>query len=179
MRFGFLFCSLPAVFGCIVSLTGCVNQMATEALTLPSTAMELRSFQTRRFDTSNENSLLEASLGVLQDLGFSIDESESRLGVLVASKNREATEVSDFVGSVMIGGFGGADAPYDVEQKIRASVVTRPMAPHSVTVRVTFQRTVWNNKGEVSRNESLEDPTLYQEFFSKLSKSVFLTAHDV
>jgi hypothetical protein len=179
MKHPFLSLALSGLFIVSASLSGCVTQMATEALTLPSTAMELRSFQTRRFDTSNENSLLEASLAVLQDLGFSIDESESGLGVLVASKNREASDVSDFVGSVMIGGFGGADAPYDVEQKIRASVVTRTVSPHSVTVRVTFQRTVWNNKGEVSRNESIEDPHLYQEFFSKLSKSVFLTAHDV
>jgi hypothetical protein len=73
----------------------------------------------------------------------------------------------------------GEEVPHDVEQKIRASVVTKRLGPHSCTVRITFQRTVWNNRGEISKAESLEEPELYQEFFSKLSKSVFLTAHSV
>jgi len=46
-------------------------------------------------------------------------------------------------------------------------------------VRVTFQRIVWDEQGRVSRSESLEDPELYQEFFFKLSKAVFLEAHGI
>jgi hypothetical protein len=153
--------------------------MAKEALTLPQEALSLRRLQTRRFDTTDEPLLLESALGVLQDLGFSIDESESQLGVLVASKNRDASTVGDFVGSIFIGALSGDDVPHDVEQKIRASVVSKRLGPNACTVRITFQRTVWNNRGEISKAESLENPELYQEFFSKLSKSVFLTAHDI
>jgi len=38
---------------------------------------------------------------------------------------------------------------------------------------------VWNNRGELWKIESLEDPELYQGFFTKLSKAVFLTANDI
>ena len=168
-----------ALLWAIVPLSGCFNEVAKEALTLPSEALSLRRLQTRRFETTDEPLLLESTLGVLQDLGFSIDESEGQLGVLVASKNRDASTVGDFIGSIVIGTMSGEDVPHDVEQKIRASVVTKRLGPHSCTVRITFQRTVWNNRGEISKAESLEEPELYQEFFSKLSKSVFLTAHSV
>lgn len=158
-------------------LSGCFNQVAQEALSLPQEALTLRRLQTRRFDTSDEQQLLESALSVLQDLGFSIDETEGQLGVLVASKNRDASDTGELIGSFVLGAMWDEDIAVDVEQKIRAAVVTRRTGPHSCTVRITFQRTVWNNHGEISRTESLEDPQLYQEFFSKLSKSVFLTAH--
>ena len=43
-----------------------------------------------------------------------------------------------------------------------------------MVVRVTFQRMVWNNRGDLSRIETLSDTSLYEGFFEKLSKSVFL-----
>lgn len=46
-------------------------------------------------------------------------------------------------------------------------------------VRVTFQRVVVNTQGQVSRMEALATPELYQEFYEKLSKSVFLEANDI
>lgn len=46
-------------------------------------------------------------------------------------------------------------------------------------VRVTFQRVVVNTQGQVSRMEALQTPELYQEFYEKLSKSVFLEANDI
>ncbi len=41
-------------------------------------------------------------------------------------------------------------------------------------VRATFQRMVWNMAGQMSRIETLKEPDLYEGFFDKLSKSVFL-----
>jgi hypothetical protein len=150
-----------------------------DALALAPDSLRLRQLQTRRFETKDEMALLQASLGVLQDLGFEVDESESRLGVIVASKMRDATDAAQVVGSIIIGALSESRVPYDVEQKIRASVVTRAISPRETSVRVTFQRMVWDDMGQVSRAESLDDPELYREFFYKLSKSVFLEAHGI
>lgn len=158
---------------------GCTTQMAREALTLQPQALELRRIQTRRFETTDEHALLTASLEVLQDLGFSVDETEPDLGLIVASKNRDASSSGEMIGAYFIGAATDSEVTYNVEQKIRASVVTRSMGRSGTSVRVTFQRIVWNNLGEVAANESLEDPRLYQQFFVKLSNSVFLTAFDI
>lgn len=170
---------LPLVLVGVV-LSGCVPTIPPEALTLQPEAMSLRRLQTRRFDTGNEKEILRASLGVLQDLGFELDQSESKLGVLVASKERDATDPAQITSRIIVGVLiGPNDMPVDTNQRIRASLVTRVISPNEATVRVTFQRTVWNDRGGISRAESLTDPELYQEFFWKLSKSLFLEAHGI
>lgn len=171
--------TVTAVFVVASFLSGCVNQMAREALTLQPEALEQRRIQTRRFETQSEHEILTASLEVLQDLGFSVDETEPDLGLIVASKNRDASSTGEMIGAFIIGAAGDTQVSYNVEQRIRASVVTRGLGKSGTSVRVTFQRIVWNNLGEISINESIEEPKLYQEFFAKLSNSVFLTAFDI
>jgi hypothetical protein len=77
--------------------------------------------------------------------------------------------------------FFGVSVPVDTDQLMRACVVTRPMGEDekNVAVRVTFQRTVYNSKREIARRECLTDPKIYQTFFEKLSKAVFLEAHEL
>ncbi len=159
--------------------SGCLPAIPPEALTLQPEAASLRVQQTRRFDTNNEGELLQASLGVLQDMGFELDESESRLGVLVASKTRDATDAAQVASKILVAAFASQNMPIDVTQRIRVSLITRVISPKESTVRITFQRIVWNDMGQVSLSESLDDPELYQQFFFKLSKSLFLEAHGI
>ncbi len=164
---------------CGVGALGCAPQVPRGAFELSPESLTQRRLQTRRFETSEELRLLQASLNVLQDLGFNIDESESRLGLIVASKNRDATDTTMVIGAIAIGALVGQDISYETTQRIRASLVTRPVSRDETIVRITFQRTVWNQAGQITRNESLDDPELYREFFFKLSKSVFLEAQGI
>ncbi|GAI49140.1 unnamed protein product, partial [marine sediment metagenome] len=128
-----------------------------------------------------EAKILSASASLLQDLGFNLDESETDLGLLVASKERDATNAGQVVLAIVVAAMGGGTTPIDKEQKIRASIVTSPVGEtaNRTSVRVTFQRIVWNTYGQVSKRERLNDPKMYQEFFEKLSKAVFLEAHGI
>lgn len=51
-----------------------------------------RQYSSRRFEIKDEISMMAASAGVLQDLGFNIDETSRATGLIVASKNRDAVE---------------------------------------------------------------------------------------
>ncbi len=165
---------------CTVVLAACAQQIPKEALQLSPESLERRKAQTRVFETDNEAVLLSASAALLQDLGFNLDESEVDLGVIVASKDRDATEAGQVAVSILLAGLLGVSMPWDDEQKIRAAVITRPLEERSgFAVRLTMQRIVWNTQGQVSKTEPLDDPEMYQEFFSKLSKAVFLEAQEL
>ncbi len=165
----------------LLVVAGCQQRIPKEALQLTQESLAQRQAQTRRFDTSDEAELLSASAAVLQDLGFNLDESETKLGLVVASKDRDATEAGQVIAAIFIAALIGAYVPIDRTQKIRASLVTKPFGESGdqMSVRITFQRIVWNDQGRVSKTEALTEPEIYQEFFAKLSKSVFLEAHKI
>jgi hypothetical protein len=126
----------------------------------------------------DESKLLEASAALLQDLGFTIDESEVKCGVIVCSKDRNVTEPYDVALSIVASVFF-IDYEYATRQKVLASLVTRPLVENRIAVRITFQHLVWDTRKELIKNERVNAPEIYQEFFSKLSKSVFLTAQEI
>ncbi len=245
---------IVAAFLCIVMGVSLVTAMACtstrippEALQLSSESLQVRQLQTRRFDSSDELFLVTASAQLLQDLGYNLDESETALGVVVGSKDREAYDAGQVAGAILVAVLTGVVVPVDKNQVIRISIVTKPIitdediaareeweglqaqlaeaqtegegenggeiagtnqdtqvtnpgdelaalaegnatleaAPgpppeySSVAVRVTFQRIVYNTQDKVSRLEFIDEPEIYQEFFDKLSQSVFLEAHEI
>jgi hypothetical protein len=173
---------LPAM---IAACEGTPVQQQTAALTLSANSLSQRQQQMRRFDTTDEEVLLTASAGVLQDLGFSIDEATPDMGLLIGSKDRTAVESGQVAGQIFLAALvtaagGRADPVWDRNQKIRISITTRLSEDRrAIVARATFQRVVWNTKDQVSRLESLNDPVLYQTFFDRLSQSSFLTAHEI
>lgn len=175
--------ALIAVSGALAS-AGCAT-IPKDALVLTPDSLERRQLQTRRIEGISEKDLLAASTGVLQDLGFNLDESETRLGVIVASKDRSAVTKSQVLGAVLLA-LLGSYTDVDKTQKIRVSLVTRPALAQDGTaladtqlIRITIQRIVTNTAGLVTRVESIEEPEIYQEFFDKLSKSIFLEVHQL
>lgn len=166
----------------LLPLAGCAARIPKEALQLSPESLALRQLQTRRFDTKDEKALLAAGVGVLQDLGFTLEASEPQLGVIVASKDRTAVEAGQVALAILLTVLsrGQQGMTWDEKQKIRASLVTAPGGADraSIRVRITFQRIVWNTQGKVSKTEPLDEPQFYQEFFERLSKAVFLEAHE-
>ncbi len=154
-----------------------------DILKLPVDSLSKRQQQTRQYNTTDEEKILSACTAVLQDIGFTIDKGESKLGVIFASKDRDVDNGGQLVAATLLtalaaaGGSSSYNYYNDVEkqQKIRASVVSQKSADASkVLVRVSFQRMVWTMSGNLSRIETLQQEDLYVDFFDKLSKSVFL-----
>lgn len=163
----------------VVALAGC-NEIPKEALQLSEKSLQDRQMQTRRFDTQDEAMVLSAGVGVIQDLGFNLDESETDLGLLVGSKNRDATNGGQVALAVALALLGGGVMPVDSDQKMRVSMVTFPSENgDGIKVRVTFQRIVWNTQHQITTLEGIKDEKVYREFFSKLSKALFLEANEV
>jgi len=160
------------------------NNILKQALTWPPDMLKNRQSQTRVFEAIDEKKLLTASAAVLQDLGYTIDETDVRSGVIVCSRDRDVTETAQVILSValeilsiLVG--NPASVPYDKTQKVLASLVTTPVDNQRTAVRITFQHMIWDSDGNIRRKEQLNAPEIYQEFFSKLAKSIFLVAHEI
>lgn len=242
---------LLVLMGCVAMLAGCQPKIPDNALQLAPESLANRQIQTRRFETTDKVSMLSAASGVLQDLGFTMEESEGNIGLLVASKTRDATSGSQVAGAILIAALGGGNMPVDSKQIIRVSMVMRELdkagdktagqpeknkltakeimeirdrmtsaissglvkhypkevskkiagqiaeesaksltdnlnrlvsvrgASGDSVVRVTFQRIIINTAGQTTLAEQIDDVQIYKEFFEKLSKSVFLEAHEI
>lgn len=184
MKRNFFSKSILFVMLFLLLLSGCAS-IPSEALQLSPESLELRQLQTRRFDT-DEKTLLMASSALLQDLGFNIDETTSEVGLITSSKHRSAVSAGQVAGTIFLALLTGVAPPVDRDQLIRASVVTRPIQADDAdktkcktAVRATFQRVITNTANQVTRRECIIEKDIYQEFFDKLSKSLFLEAHDL
>jgi hypothetical protein len=51
--------------------------------------------------------------------------------------------------------------------------------PGTTAVRVTFQRVIFNKLGQINSQTQINEAPVYQEFFEKLSKSLFLEANQI
>lgn len=170
---------LIVVLVSLFMVTAC-KTIPKDALKLSGESLDIRQMQVRKFDSSDEANMLMASAALLQDMGFTLEESETKLGVIVGSKRRDATSGAQVAGAVFVALLGGGAMPIDKEQTMRASLVTRPLDNGTqIAVRITFQRIVINTRDKVTTQEAIIEPEIYQEFFAKLSKSVFLEAHQI
>jgi len=176
-------CALPLL------ALGCAAPLPPGALAPDDITLQKRSLESRRFSGISEADLLRASASVLQDLGFTIDESETKLGVIVASKTRsaknQAEQVWKGVGCVLGALAGDASFchhPIKDRQVLRTSLVVRPTEAGNGErhiVRIKFQRRILDSHGKAVANETLDGEKFYREFFDKLSKSVFLEGEKI
>lgn len=179
---------IRALLGTLVAVAGCGGELSHRVLSVPQASLQLRQLQSRRYDTTEEKFILSAVLQTLQDMGYSVDEAEPKLGVLVASRQADARDQKQYALATtlaLLNAFSGtpSSSPFeglDHVQKIRASVVTQPTQKgRAILVRLTLQRIVWDREGHLTRMETLSQPQLYQGFFERLNKAVFLEGHAI
>lgn len=191
MKRSLLLLAVAAALAVMISISGCVryNEIAMQVGAPPEleengSTVNLRVLQTRQFDTLDEHKLLVAGTQAMQDLGFNITETSSRVGILVGSKQRDARESGQVAGqvalSIGLALFGVYHQPlWDKEQDIVVNLVTMPIENSAKTeVRVSFERLLTNNHGQLWRTEVILDEEIYQEFFSLFAQSAFLEAEE-
>lgn len=123
-------------------LAACVPS-TKPVLATGASAVQLRSFQQRAFDTTDKEKTLRTVIATLQDLSFVVDKADLDLGTVSATK---------------LSGY-----------QLRMTVTVRPRGDTQMLVRANAQ----------FRERAVEQPKPYQDFFTALEKSMFLTAHQV
>lgn len=171
---------------CAFIISGCAPTIPRDAFLLSPTSLEDKQTQTRLYETEDEVALLSAGIAVLQDMGYSVVETEKDVGLITASKNVDASDTAQKVTTVAVAvavallGGGVMSMETDKEQRINVSLVTnRSKNNKGYLARVTFQRFIWDTADRLTRAETIRIPDIYEDFFEKLSKSVFLEAYKI
>ena len=170
-------------------LAGCATKgIPEDALRLQESSLEIRNIQMRTFSAASEMEILAASVAVLQDMEYGIDEIERPLGVLTASKLADADSPKQKTGLFfldllcLIGGGDDCDSGThaDDAQKIMLTMVVMPSLGNEkeFVTRVTLQRVIYDKESRVTLREKIVDPQIYQQIFENLSKSIFLQANE-
>lgn len=133
----------------LLSAQSCQTDSRQQALAVSKSQVELRSFQTRAFDTVDRQKSLRTVMATMQDLGFVLDKADAVLGTVSGTKF----------------GKGEYNSPY----QLRMTVSVRPRGETQMLVRANAQYEL----------QAIEDPKPYQDFFVALEKAMFLTAHEV
>jgi hypothetical protein len=74
------------LFSVSLSLVACQTDSRQQVLQTSASQVQLRSFQTRAFDTKDSTKTLRTVIATLQDLGFVIDKADATLGTVSATK---------------------------------------------------------------------------------------------
>jgi hypothetical protein len=67
-------------------LVGCQTDSKQQVLAVTKSQVELRSFQTRTFDTTDKEKTLRTIISTLQDLSFVVDKADAILGTVSGTK---------------------------------------------------------------------------------------------
>ena len=118
-------------------------------LDMDTSQVQLRSIQSRAFDTTDKEKTMRAIIATLQDLGFMLDRADYPLGFVAASKSR--ADVLRAPGS------------------LRATVTVRPRGEKQLLIRMNAEYQL----------QPVSEPKPYQNFFNSLGKAMFLEAHQV
>lgn len=173
---------LPLLLATALVAGGC-----TAGVQPPKTQLEVREFQTRTFDTADGKLVMKAMLNVLQDDGYVVKNAVVELGLITATQEidiapgRSGSDGGVLGGTVVIGGgpggviFGGPrSAPAYRKTETRDFTGNVSEFGPQTKVRVSFQRKVLDNRGDVVEVEPIDDPVFYRDFFSRMDKSLYL-----
>ena len=146
-------------------ITSCASSPKTE-----KTQLQIRSIQTRTYETPESKLVLKAILNVLQDDGFIVKTAVPELGLLTATKEIDIENASESIPAFL---FGGANARWKKNSIIEATCNISDFR-NGCKVRVNFTQKILDNLGGILAIKQIYDQKFYQAFFLKVDKSIYI-----
>ena len=150
----------------LLAFTACVQQ----PIKPPLSQLEIREMQTRSYEGKDLITAMKAVINALQDEGFIIKNADKDLGFIQATKESDIEDSSE---RIMFSIFAGQEARWQKNVIIDCSA-NLTQQNKTTKVRTIFQRKIEDNMGNPSSVEQITSLSYYQQFFSKIDKSLFI-----
>lgn len=154
-----------------ICLTGCSPRQSE----VPLTQLQKREIQSRDFDTDDKKLVMKSMMNVLQDEGFIIKNVVFEVGLLNAEKN---VDIENTASAVFLTVFAGENARWEKQQLLDASANVSEFG-NKTRVRMNFQIKTVDNFGCPKNVTTVLDPCMYQEFFDKVNKGIFIQEQNI
>ncbi len=69
-----------------MTVSACQTDSRSQVLETSKSQVQVRSYQTRAYDTTDQQKMLRTIIATLQDLGFVVDKADATLGTVSATK---------------------------------------------------------------------------------------------
>lgn len=150
----------------LLPIAGCVQQPPVPQ----KTQLEMREIQTRSYPSKDMKMVMKAVINALQDEGFIIRNADKELGFISAGRELDIEDRAEVVFSTIFGG----DVPRYKKSSVMEASVNVSEFGRDTKVRVIFQTKILDNFGAPVSAVQVSDPFFYQNFFSKVDKSVYI-----
>ena len=142
--------------------------------------VKVRAAQSRIFDTTDKEKMLQGIVSTFQDLGFAVEVLDEVLGI-VSGKKFDDYEAPQMLGDpsyyayrddnllILTRQYRSWGPFYHRSDLVRLTVTVRPRGDKQLVVRASAQYYLM----------AIEDPAPYQKFFRTLEQALFLQANAV
>lgn len=172
-----IFISSFIIFCC----TGCLPQIPEEP---PMTQLQVREMESREFETNDMKAVMKSMMNVLQDEGFVLKNVVLDLGLINAKKNIDIDDsweefqyrhntFHDHYDPWGNNHFKESKPRWKKQEILEASANISEFG-NKVRVRISFQQKSIDNHGNPMKVKTITKPKMYQDFFEKVSKGIFI-----
>ncbi|MBE0367025.1 hypothetical protein J8L98_07905 [Pseudoalteromonas sp. MMG013] len=162
-----------SVLLCVISVLGCASkqqQMST---------LEVRSMQTKEYDSTTQLVVFKALINALLDRGFTLTSSDSDAGVVLANSTTTQTNGTEVltkaVATYFTLGLNWVFGDNNLDDTISIDISANVTQLKGITrVRINAIAKRLNSSGEVVESDMIVEPQYYNSIFEQIEKSVFL-----
>jgi hypothetical protein len=143
---------------CLMGLTGCQTAQKLSP-------MQKRQITVRTIEGSYTN-LFAATMSVIQDNEYVIQQASKDTGLITASVSRDSGFMNKLFSSNDYGTVSNAGT------KIEVSATISKINENTSELRLSIQEKMYNNMGGVTRSSQVLDPETYQSIFNDIKVEV-------
>ena len=167
---------IPLTVAVALLAEGCASASSQR---VPVAPIGVREVQTRSFDGVNPLAAMKAAIDMLQDGGFTIERTDSALGLVVGRRAMvrrpsAGLRALKYVGAGLTYGLIGL-IPLNKTDELEASVNITAIEDDSVRVRIALQRRTLDKNGRLQKTETLTEGDPYRDLFELLGRSLFVS----
>jgi len=141
--------------------------------------LEIRSIQTKEYDSTSQLMVYKALINALLDRGFTLKASDSQAGVVLANSTSTQLNggevVTKAVATYLTLGLNWVFGDNNLEDTLLIDVSANVTQLAGITkVRINAVAKRMNSEGEIVDSKMIIEPQYYSDIFEQIEKSVFL-----